>query len=366
MASMRSHPKVPLPAVSNYIRPMPARTPRTLPAFAFAFAFAFASAVAFASAPLASGEKVTAVTLVPSEDRLRIEIGDELFTEYVHAGEERHFPLFYPVLGPGQIALTRGFPIEEVEGEDTDHPHHQSLWFAHSDINGETFWAVQTYRDRVPGRTVHQGFRLVESGERNGRFIAENAYVAADGRTVLTDEREVTVRAPAGPEGPRVLDIAITFHASHGEVVFGDEKDAGMAIRVARTLQQTGRTPESAAAATGRFTNSEGDEGEATWGKAARWAAVSGEVGGRQVGVALMDHGDNPRHPTWWHSRTYGLLAANAFGRHFFENLEDRQAGALVIPEGESATFRWRFVFHLGETDSEVLEPIFESFRDKN
>jgi len=315
-----------------------------------------------AATPLAA-DQPPAVSIVELEDRLRIELHGELFTEYVHRGEERFFPLFYPVLGPGQIPMTRNYPIATVEGEDTDHPHHQSLWFAHSDINGETFWAVQTYRDRVPGKTVHQGYREIESGDEGGRFVAENAYVASDGRTVLTDEREVRIHPAASAEAPRILDIAITFQASHGEVVFGDEKDAGMAIRVASDLQAVRRNRDDEAPATGRFLNSEGDEGEATWGQRARWVSVSGEVGGQPAGVAMMDHRDNPRYPTWWHSRTYGLLTANAYGQHFFDKLEDRQAGAFVIPEGESATFRWRFVFHQGAVDTEELERHFEGFQ---
>ncbi|MEZ5433878.1 MAG: hypothetical protein R3F31_22470 [Verrucomicrobiales bacterium] len=30
-----------------------------------------------------------------------------------------------------------------------------------------------------------------------------------------------------------------------------------------------------------------------------------------------------PRHPTWWHARTYGLCAANSWGQHSFEGKPD-------------------------------------------
>ena len=181
----------------------------------------------------------------------------------------------------------------------------------------------------------------------------------------MTDTRTVRFYPPAGEGAPRLLDITITLHASHGEVVFGDEKDAGMAIRVASDLQGTRRTqPAEGAPAlpAGTLVNSEGHLGDDTWGKRARWVDVHGKVGGQPAGVAIFDHPSNPRHPTSWHSRTYGLVTANIFGKHFFEKDPDRDAGAFVIPAGESATFRWRFAFHRGGPEDAGVEQLFEAF----
>jgi hypothetical protein len=80
-------------------------------------------------------------------------------------------------------------------------------------------------------------------------------------------------------------------------------------------------------------------------------------VEGKTVGVAIFDHSQNPRHPTWWHVRDYGLFAANPFGRKDFEGLKDKNAGNLVIPAGQSVTFRYRFYFHEGdEQQAKVAE----------
>ncbi len=305
------------------------------------------------------------VTITELEDRLRIELGGELFTEYRHRGEERFFPVFYPVMGPGEVPMTRRYPLEEGENEDTDHPHHQSLWFAHSDVNGESFWAVQTYRDRVPGRTVHRGFKeIVSGGKDGGHFVAENAYVASDGRTVMTDTRTVKFYPVSDAMAPRILDITIAFHASHGPVTFGDEKDAGMAIRVSPDLQVVRRSKaaEGAAPPTGKLLNSEGVRDGDTWGKRARWVDAYGTVGDAPVGVAIFDHPKNPRHPTWWHSRTYGLVTANPFGKRHFEKLDDPGAGEMVIPEGETTTFRWRFVFHRDDPETAGVEARYQAF----
>lgn len=304
------------------------------------------------------------VKLTEQEDRLRIELNGEHFTDYIIKGEERYFPLFYPVLGPGQVPMTRRYPLEIVEGEDTDHPHHQSLWFAHSEVNGHSFWAVREYGDKKPGKTVHKRFTAITSGEKEGGFVAENEYVAADGTVVMSDTRTVRFYAPADALAPRLLDITIAFHASNGEVTFGDQKDAGMAIRVASDLQAVRRAggKNATVPASGKLLNSEGVEGEATWGKQARWVDFYGEVGGEPVGVALMDHPSNPRHPSHWHSRTYGLLTANVFGKKYFENLEDPKAGELVLPAGETVTFRWRFAFHRDDPKKADVEALYQEF----
>lgn len=329
-----------------------------------------ALALALAFPLIAEEKKVPSVSFTELDDRLRIELNGELFTEYIFEREDGFFPVFYPVMGPGQVAMTRKFPFEEIEGEDQDHPHHQSLWFAHSNINGETFWSVRPYKDRTtdevrqPGHQVHQGFTEIESGDDGGHFVAETKYIAADGRTVLSDKRTVRIPAVADEMAPRIIDFEIELQATDGDIVLGDEKDAGMAIRLASDLQVQKRTEDLKVlkSAEGKLVNSEGITGVDTWGKRAKWVDAYGEVGGEPVGVAIMDHPENPRHPTYWHSRTYGLVTANIFGKFFFEKLDDREAGQLVIKDGESETFRWRFVFHRDGPEEADVDEQFEKF----
>jgi hypothetical protein len=101
-------------------------------------------------------------------------------------------------------------------------------------------------------------------------------------------------------------------------------------------------------AAQGHIINSEGQTDGATWGKRAAWCDYYGPVNGAVVGVAIFDHPDNPRHPTWWHVRDYGLFAVNPFGIHDFEK-KPAGTGNLVIPAGQSVTFKYRFYFHQGD-----------------
>ena len=280
------------------------------------------------------------VKLTEKDDRITVEINGKLFTEYRFKEPQR--PFFYPVVGPTGVPVIRHWPVAEGgPDEDHDHPHHKSLWFTHGAINGVDFWADGK------GKIVHDKFVEVSSGPKIGVITDQNKYIAPDGKVVCTDTR--TQRFHNTPDG-QIMDFAVTLHASNGEVKMGDTKEGSMAIRLAPTMQPVPSKAMKAAgkAAEGHIVNSEGQTDGATWGKRAKWCDYYGPVEGEIVGVAIFDHPSNPRHPTWWHVRDYGLFAANPFGIHDFEK-KPAGAGDLVIPAGESVTFKYRFYFHKGD-----------------
>jgi len=280
------------------------------------------------------------VQIVMLPDRLGVNINGKVFTEYVFHNTPR--PYCYPVLGPGGVAMTRNFPMREARDEERDHKHHRSFWFAHGSVNGLDFWS----ESERAGKILHEAFTAVRSGRDVGLIRARNRWVAADGRVVCTDER--TLRFYNRPERERIVDFEITLQASHGALTLGDTKEGTMALRLAETLRLKPNRFH-AGQPTGHIVNSEGLRDGATWGKRAAWCDYYGPAGGKTVGVAIFDHPQNPRHPTWWHVRDYGLFAANPFGQHDFENLSDKTAGNLVVPAGQSVTFRYRFYFHEGD-----------------
>jgi hypothetical protein len=143
------------------------------------------------------------------------------------------------------------------------------------------------------------------------------------------------------------MDFEITFHASEGKVALGDTKEGSMAIRLAPTMRL--KTKEGKVGK-GHILNSEGQRDGQTWGKRAAWCDYYGPVEGKTVGVAIFDHPKNPKHPTWWHVRDYGLFTANPFGVHNFER-KQKGVGDITIPDGESLTFKYRFYFHKGDTN---------------
>ena len=140
-----------------------------------------------------------------------------------------------------------------------------------------------------------------------------------------------------------MFDFELTLHACAGDVVFGDTKEGSMAVRLAESMRL------KTSAGQGHIVTSAGARDQGAWGQRADWCDYSGPVEGKRVGIAIFDHPQNPRHPTWWHVRDYGLFAANPFGQHDFEKLADKSAGNFIIPAGKSATFRYRFYLHTGD-----------------
>lgn len=291
---------------------------------------------------LAAESKAAGVNIIQLDGKLRVEINGKLFTEYCYQGAPHVY--FYPLLGPGGTMMTRHAPMKQAEGEDRDHPHHRSLWYSHGDVNGVDFWA----ESGKSGKIVHDKFLEVTSGRDQGVIRSANAWVAPDGSVECTDER--VFRVYNRPENERLFDFEVTLKAGAKEVVLGDTKEGSMAIRLAETMRLKPNAFNQGKP-TGRIVQSTGILNGATWGKRAAWCDYSGPVDGKTVGVAIFDHPDNPKHPTWWHVRDYGLFAANPFGVHDFES-KPRGTGNMTIPAGSRLTFRYRFYLHEGDEKS--------------
>jgi hypothetical protein len=294
---------------------------------------------AASSRPVAGGVKITELA-----DKVRVEINGELFTEYNF--KDVPFPYFYPVIGPTGINITRHWPMKEGKDEAHDHPHHRSLWFTHGAVNGYDFWQG---RDE---KIVHDKFLELASGAQVGVIKSQDNLVARTGKVVCTDTRTYKFY---NRQDCRLMDIEVMIHASHGDVTLGDTKEGSMAIRLAPTLRVEGPV------AKGHIINSEGHHDGQAWGKRAAWCDYYGPLNDQVVGVAIFDHPQNPRHPTWWHVRTYGLFAANPFGVHDFEK-KPAGTGDLRVKSGDSATFRYRFYFHKGDCEQAKVAELYREY----
>ncbi|MEX2216479.1 MAG: PmoA family protein [Phycisphaeraceae bacterium] len=285
--------------------------------------------------------------------RVTVLFGGKVFTEFHGEGQTK--PILYPIIGPTGVNMVRNWPIKEAaEGEAKDHPHHTSLWYTHGAVNGIDFWAVGESKGKIvavgkPEATVspvsdRAGFAVVKSAHE---------WRGPDGKVVLTDDQTITFHLFIN--GDRAIDYEVTLKASHGDVVFGDTKEGSMGIRTNPALRLKGTV------AKGQAVNSEGAEGTALWGKRAKWVDYWAPIEGSTVGVAIMDHPKNPRYPTHWHAREYGLIAANPFGINDFEK-KGKGAGDMVIKKGEKVTFKYRFLFHKGDVKEGRIAEQFEAW----
>jgi hypothetical protein len=281
------------------------------------------------------------VVVQRQEGKLEVWIGEALFTEYRYAGYAK--PILYPIYGPHEIAMTRNYPMQEVVGEAHDHPHQKSMWFTHGWVNGVDFWSEGKGR----GAIVQDRLIRTCSGQGQGQIKTANRWLDAQGKVVCTDTRRLTFSALEG--GARAIDWRVTIHASAGKVVFGDTKEGMMGIRTNPKLRLKNSPDHGVTSAVGHSVNSEGQKGNKAWGRPANWVDYWAKIDNHTVGVAIFDHPKNPRHPTRWHARDYGLIAANPFGLHHFAD-QPEGTGDMTIPAGQSVTFRYRFLFHDGDS----------------
>lgn len=283
------------------------------------------------------------------ENAVEVRFGDDLFTRYVTNDETK--PLFFPVYGPGQVPMTRSFPMAEVEGEADDHPHHKSIWVGH-EINGLDFWANR-------GGVIK--FQKIEAVSALGdSFTVLNHWNRRDGgETVLTVSTKFAFGADAAA---RWIDADVTFQAINEDVTFDDTKEGVFAIRTHSNLRLK---PVTKGSPSGQSINSEGVTGKDMWGKPAKWVNYWGSIEDKDVGVAIFDHSSNFRHPCHWHARDYGLIAANPFGLHHFTGAPEGE-GAHTIAKGESLTLRYRMLFHTGDHEAAEIETRYEAFVEED
>lgn len=280
-------------------------------------------------------------------DALRVTVDGEPFATVHFAASPR--PFVFPVVGPDGVALTRSFPMADVAGETKDHPHHVSLWFAHGDVNGFDFWQGKAHRERIEW---DRNLQLLSVDDRCSLRCGYR-WLVDDGTLVCTEERELLFSAP-GDEA-RVIDVTVTLRATDRPLVLGDTKEGTFAVRVHEALRVDGSNGAA------RLVNSEGQVDAAVWGRRARWIDARGTIDGRDVGIALFDHPDNHAHPTWWHARTYGLLAANPFGVHDFEK-RPAGTGTLTLPAGGSLRLRYRVLLHGADWNAASLDAAWQAW----
>ena len=271
-------------------------------------------------------------------------------------GPDAPKPYMHPLRSASGKVVTRGYPMIDVAGEPKDHPHHRGLWFTHGEVNHVDFWANEASQGAKKGRVVLNKVTEVKSGTKSGRMTAVFDWKAPDGTTLLTETRTTTIHSDPRL---RIVDLDISLQAGAEKVVFGDTKEGTLAIRLAHPLDEPSKRDP---AGTGKMTNAEGGEGEKNvWGKRSPWVDYCGTLEGEKLGIAIFDHPANPKHPTYWHSRGYGLFAANIFGEHDFHADKSRN-GSVTVEPGGKLRFRYRVVIHPGDTREAGIAEMYRQY----
>lgn len=316
----------------------------------------------FIPTPRAFAAEPQGLALRQDRHGVTVEVAGGPFAAYVI--DEANKPYLWPVIGPTGKAMTRAYPMQDLPDEPAaqrDHPHHRGITFGHESISGVDSWhdrstfpkeAEGSPRLAALGRIVHREFSLLAIDVNKGVIEEVCDHLDPAGRPLLEERRRLTFRAD---QTTRSIDIDQEFSGlpGAGSVTFGDNKDAGLFVRVPTSMAVD-------ATLGGRIINSDGLIDKAAWSRPARWCDYHGPVAGEQLGIAMLNHPDSFRHPTRWHVRTYGLFAANPFAQHGYDPaLPD---GTTTIKPGETLRLHHRILLHSGDEQAGLIDAAWQQY----
>jgi len=294
--------------------------------------------------PIASGTSSTSAGNRAAADfewklntgRLALSHGGKAMATYVFSDAYILRPYLENLRAPSGVQLTRNNPLQALDAADhgTMHP---GVWLGFGLINGQDFW-------RNKGRIQHVRFtQMPEVNDGVFSFSTENQLIAVDGTVLGRQFLDISFRA-SGVDA-YLIAIESTLRGENVDLVFGDQEEMGLGVRMETSLTEK---------AGGLVTSSDGTRGaKAVWGTTADWATYARELEGRFRGIAVFPAASNPA-PTWWHSRDYGVIVANGFGKRVLPELAE---GKLVIKAGDSLRLRYGVLLYDAPASSPVDFP---------
>lgn len=253
-----------------------------------------------------------------------------------HFGPTLKRPFVFPLIGPSGRSLTRmGHPHDPV-----GHSHHNSVWIAHNDVNGVTFWGDT---GKNTGRIVHQRVEKLTDDDKEVSVTSLNHWIEdATKKTLLIERRKTTVQILDKGEWRLILDLQ--FEAKD-EVTLGKSPFGMAAVRMEKSIGVNDGG--------GTMRNSSGqvNEKEVFW-KPAKWVDYSGAIADKTIeGITLLDHPGNPNRPSVFHVRNDSWMGASL-----------TFAGPMKIAPGQPLRLRYGMVVHAGMPSAEVLEARWAAF----
>jgi len=315
-----------------------------------------------------------------TDQRVDVLVNGKPFTSYVWSSDLKR-PILYPIRTATGTTVTRGFPLEPRTGESVDHPHQVGLWLSYGDVNGVDFWNNSIYRKpeerQHMGTVVHRRIVRTRNGSSRGDLKVEADWLMPNGKVILNETTEFVFRAG---KDLRSIDRITTLTTLDQKVVFNDSKEGMFGMRVSRELEQPAKEPIRLVGANGQpsaekildnrnisgeYRSSEGKIGDDVWGTRAKWALLSGKVGGEEITLAIFDDPKNVGFPTYWMTRGYGLFAANPLGQKAYateKREQDIKEMKFTLGPKRSVRFRFRLVILSQKETPEQIESLYREF----
>lgn len=265
-------------------------------------------------------------------------------------------PYIYPFLGPDDREVTSMFHFDDPVG----HSHHRSIWIAHHDVAGVSFWGDEPTGGRI--EQTDATILVAEGSQVSVRL--ECQWRAPDGKVLLNEKR--TLAFIDLPRGELALEIDTTLSPvppeNDGAITLGDTPFGLLGIRVPRTM----RVAEGLG---GLILNSqEGENEKGCFWQHADWCDYSGPVPlagdptsrragdplpAAVVGIACFEHPENTPGDTYWHVRDDGWMGP------CISRGEPRRLAA-----GQSLRVRYRLEAHGGGPDVARIGDRYRAWRE--
>ena len=252
---------------------------------------------------------------------------------------------FHPVSTDGSRVLTWNEPA--------DHAWHHGLWFSWKYINGVNYWEHDRKTGKPAGRTRTTNVQVETREDHSARISLNLAYhPAGDREVVLSEQRRIEISAP-NSQGEYRLDWTSEFTAGPREVKLDRTPPkaqswggyAGLSVRFAEELSERQVSSDS-----GPIEFGPGDRHRSR----ATSMDYSGVLDSVPVGLAMLDHPENPRHPTPWY-----VIRGSVMGYINAALLNDEP---LTLESGEGMTLRYRVIVHPNRWDAARLQAAQKKF----
>jgi hypothetical protein len=305
-------------------------------AFSLVLLFIYAS-TGFAQVELPNAKPIPRLQVLPhAHEETAVEREGVELARY-HFGKDPRRPFLYPLVGPSGRSLTRmGHPHDPHT-----HSHHNSVWISHFDVSGVDFWGDH---GKNLGTIITRRAARYDDGDDEALLDFDHAWQNSQGETLLEERRVIRVRPLEDKQYLVILDLRLSAPAGN-PATLGKTPFGLVGVRMAKTIgvHDGGGTIRNSAG--GR------DEAEVLW-KQAKWVDYSGPILPKVAeGVTLMDHPQNPNHPTYFHVRNDGWMGASL----------TYDAPRTIAP-GAPLALRYGLWVHRGVPSAEAIDKVFDSF----
>ena len=252
---------------------------------------------------------------------------------------QRRRPFIHPLATPSGVVLSRDAP--------DDHPWHHGLWFTVKFVGDDNFW-----EEMAPYGVLRHDFPPDVIEDHDGSVVVSGAltWTRPDRTTVALSEHRSFTHVPIDDDAYAIdLDTTLIPHADvrldrTPFTTWGGY--GGLAFRGRADLVDS------------QILLDDGSGHDRVFGTPSRWSDLAGTVDGAPVGLALLDHPENPRHPT----PVYGGAKLDNYGDGWSNLLNAAFLfhDGLDLAAGQHIRLRHRVLVHDGHWDASRLADEWE------